>query len=444
MKKILITISSLLLFSAVLVQAGRIVYNSKLVNEPALAYNNSYILDLGSSESPSGEIDYLSMQAVYSSATISTVSLLDGKVSTGTLTVNSVATLSSAAASSYLTISSTNGIRGMYLTYNGLRITEGSDWYWNYYSTNVAVSIKNAINTMFTNVVASTGGGSIVFATQTVMGTFGNNYKFASQLPAKISTVAFSGGRDSCYVGVNGVYLQNGIDWTALATASATARAISNAFMANTSISSLITSTWTSGGVVFATSTVGLNTKYSLTSSNPVAISTSNGGKLYGGLATAISTNTSSFFKNSHGLTNGLQVLFTGATPPSNLANQTTYYAIAVDVDHFKLASTLAKATTTVPTAIVISTQATWGDNTYTFAPLALSNTSITLNWQASNDGANWSNMAIEGVIVSTTTDDNTMWDFENLNCRYIKLNVTGITSGGLNLVVTGRGKNSN
>lgn len=329
MRRFFIMLSVLLTAGAA--QAARAVYTNAFVNETGLAYGVTYDLDL-----VTNGIDAISMQAVYSAANIAAVTFTDGGVSTGSITVTSTNSLSSA------------------------------------------------------------------------------------------------------FITINDVTLNQGVDWTATTTASGTAKAISDAIMANSSLSAIIRSTWTSGGIVYATATaVGLNA-YKLYAYPPASLTRSKS-TFTGGSASAIGTASSKINATAHGLTTALPVLYTktAGTSPGQLSAGTTYYAIPIDANSFKLSDTSTGAVAGSP-VISIATQTAAGGGSFTLTPTPIAG-SYSFKWQESNDGTNFSDVAVSSVTYAAS--GNTIWDFGTVNFKWLRLKALTGTGGGLNLQVIGIGK---
>jgi hypothetical protein len=174
-------LAGVLLVAAITICRAMVVkYNTTLVNEPGLAYNNTYPLALNTVG-----IDYLSFTAITSSVTFTAQTFTDGQASTGTITVSS---------------SPTAGIKGELFCINSICIQDGGGWAHDPggTSSSTAWNIKNAINAdsrLSQIVIASvTFGQSIVFTTATAVGI---NYAVYSSSQAALtiggSTVTVTG-----------------------------------------------------------------------------------------------------------------------------------------------------------------------------------------------------------------------------------------------------------
>jgi hypothetical protein len=233
--------------------------------------------------------------------------------------------------------------------------------------------------------------------------------------------------------------LDEGNQWTAVATATGTAKALSDAIIANACTSDIVTSTWTAAGIVYATSTiVGTSTTYALFSSTPAAI-TRSAATMTGGSASDISVANDTITEVSHTLTLALPVLFTktAGTVPTGLTENTTYYAIPTTTSSlFKLSNTSTGAVAGV--TVNITATATAGGGTFVLTPLTFAGTP-SFKWQYSNDNANWFDVSTDSFTWSSA--GNTGWNFGDIIYRYLRLKFTAGTAGGLNLKVTGNGK---
>lgn len=437
------------------VLASRIVLRGLVANEAGLAYSTAYVIDTSSFNAP-GAIDKMSAQLSIGSVTFSALTLTDGRASTGTLTVNGSTLTAGRAASNFLTVKSTNGLTNSFITFNGNVLREGFDWFAAPTASNTAISIKNMFNLQFGYLIASSTGGvnvsTVVYTTSTVFGYAYNNYTLSSSTPAAlaVTSATFFNGLDPARVGVAGNWLTYGIDWSTATTSSGTAKNISDAFMANTTIAALIRSTWSSTGVVIATSVgQGLAVNYSLRSTDRLDISTQSAGYMTGGSSTSVNTTIGGFSVASHGLTHGLAVLFSTTStnvPPGTLTSGVTYYVQLIDANNFLLATTLARATGTIPVPINISSQNAAGGDTFAITPLPIGG-GQGARWEYSNDGNNW--FVMNPVTVSSITSalalsTSTAWDFDNVNYRYYRFNVTASSQGATNIQLTVNGKSLN
>lgn len=218
------------------------------------------------------------------------------------------------------------------------------------------------------------------------------------------------------------------VSYTPVATATGTAKAISTAIMANSSLNTLIVSTHTSS-VVYATAAAVGAVAYSVSSSSGAALTPSSS-YMIGGLATDVDLGANTITESAHGFPTGLRALFatTSGTAPTGLTTGTTYWTIRATDNTYQLAtsSTLALA----GTAIDITAQT--GSGVFAVTPLTISAGSAGFKWQASNDGSNFTDLSVASVTYSAA--GNSIWDFGSYNYRWLRIVFVAPTSGGIAL----------
>ena len=439
--KYLLATCALVLASVGLARA-RVIYSQNLVNETGLAYNNTYSLDMGTSVLSHSNVDSLSMQAVYSSATISAVTFTDGAKSTGTITVSSFSALVGAQGTNTIRVANNSSLTGVSFFLNGIQFLAGDLWSVGGSSAVTAGNIAAAINGFApasTLVSASTTSAGVVTMTCVSSGTACNAITLTTSKSSALAVggAKFSGGKDHAFLVIDGITLTQGTDFTAATSNANTATNIKNAIIANSTLNALLAVS-TASSVVYATSTaIGANTCYGWFSSTSSALSVSNNA-LYGGADSAVSVSTDKVTKTNHNFTTGLQVVLqkSAGTAPTGLATGTTYYAIRNDANNFQLASSLTNA----QAGIAVNVTAITGGGTFTLTPLAIAGTP-SFKWQESNDNSNWNDISVSSVTMTSLAPAATTWDFGNVNYRYIRLNVVAPTQGAITLVVTGIGK---
>ena len=79
------------------------------------------------------------------------------------------------------------------------------------------------------------------------------------------------------------------------------------------------------------------------------------------------------------------------------------------------------------------------GAGSFTVTPLAFAAGSAGFKWQGSNDNSNFSDLAVSSITYSSP--DNQLWDMGEYNYRYIRVNFTGPTTGGIDLDVIMNGR---
>lgn len=330
---------------------------------------------------------------------------------------------------------------------------QGVNWFQNAFSSNTAISIAQAIDVTST-FVASTVTTTSVLIQPAITGSSGNSFTLVSStgaLPA--GTANFIGGQDAASFTIQGITKVANIDW-AVGTSSVTAStAIVSAINADPFLSTIIVATTSvtcpnNCGVVFATSTaLGIN-NWSLNSSATAALLVSSN-QFVGGSTTSVTTSNNSLFLPAHGLATGTPILLTttAGTPPGTLAAATTYYAVVLDANDVKLATTSALATATPPVTVGISSQTANGGGSFRLSPLAIVGV-LQLSWAASDDDIHFNTLTLPtNVTVSSVTflptaaANSTYWDFGQLNARYLELIIGGPTAGAYSLTVTPYGK---
>lgn len=332
-----------------------------------------------------------------------------------------------------------SAIKNAYIVANGVTLKQG----WNWYVRNTAAATATSIATVLDRVagINASAAGNVVYATATASGLTPNSYTLVSSSSGYISvlTPTFTGGRANAVVTINGYSVTQGTDWTAVATTTGTAQAITNAINAKTGLNSIVTATRSSSAVNLASNGVGTATTYMLTAT-PSAL-TASGVTMIGGLNSGITLNSPTISITNHGLATGLAVLYsTGTVAISGLTNGTTYYAHKVDANSIKLST--SKSNSITGPYITIASTSTTGPHTYTLTPLAITGTPGFF-WEVSNNNVDYNPINISSVTFSSPyTAASTQWDFGTVPQKYLRLNVTAPTTGGLNLKVLLNGSN--
>jgi hypothetical protein len=428
---------------AVGVWATSIVYSKYVVNEPALAYSKTYQVDLLTAGKNGRSIDAFAATTAYSSATIANVTFADGGVSTNTLTVADNTGLLGVSATDQITITSTAPLKNMVLFVNGIRLRAFYDWKVGVDTGTTAGNLAKTMNRL--PGIAASASGAVVFATATTVGAAANSFTITKNAATglTIASANFTGGVDNASVTINGKKLTVGIDisTTTLDTSSGTAKAISTAIMGNSALSAIIQSTWTAGGVVSTTSTAAGVNAFTATANPPTHL-VWGASTFQGGTAPAWALNGTKITVTNHSLSTGLPILYTtGTLAIGGLTNTTTYFAILYDANTFGLATTSTGAV--AGSAIVLTSTSTAGPHTYTLAALPITGT-FGFKWQFSDDANTWFDFAVSSVtFASPYTAATTSWDFGPVSHRYIRVNESAGTAGGLNVQIAGTGKNT-
>jgi hypothetical protein len=146
------------------------------------------------------------------------------------------------------------------------------------------------------------------------------------------------------------------------------------------------------------------------------------------GTATKVSVSGNTATIASHGFVTGMKfALTTGTTLPAGLS-ATNYYAVVIDANTIKFATSLANAVAASPTVVDITD---YGVGTHTITPTALG--SVVVKLQASNDGTNFTD--ITNMTVTIAAAGNQVWDLGSPGYRYVRILHTP-SAGVINLSV--------
>lgn len=268
------------------------VYSAYIFNGIITTPTN-VILNLNTTPNAAG-INYLSAQAVYSQAAPAAASFNDGRAATGSFTVSSNVGLSSASAvdqitvaptsqilaisaTDYLIVTSTIGLAGSVVTYNGNPLTEGIQWSVVPTTTGTATNITAAINKF--NGVSALRTGSTVNLTALPAGVAGNSKTLsASAGNITVGGAFFAGGANNqlatAYIRAHGVKLMQGSSWQVTDTSSGTATSIASVLNHINGIKANAV-----GSVVFSTATTygTAGNAMDLFSSNPTFLTVATG-----------------------------------------------------------------------------------------------------------------------------------------------------------------------
>lgn len=425
-----------LLALAMFARASVIVYNQNLVNETALAYNNTYPIDL-----VKNGILAFSAQAVYSSGTIPSATFKDGSQAVGSFTVSDYTSLTAARAVNHITVASNSGLTRATIVLPGYVFQNGLDWATGNTSTNTAASIASALAKV--PYLAVSRSGNVVYATTTANGSNYNSVSLKTSVPGNlvVATPYFTGGRDNATVSINGIPLLQGRNFTAATSNAATASSLVSGINASSALSQYLTASPSGSSAALTSKLNGAAYNFFLQSSTPTAIAAS-GARMTAGTTPQFSKG-SAVFSAANSLTKALAVLYTGSPAIGGLTSGATYYAVPLSATSFELAKYSTSAVAGVDLVVVTSTNTQLSANTYTLTPLAISGTP-SFKWQVSNDGTSWDDLAVSSVTVSSYSQPpaTTVWSFGFIGLRFIRLNVIAPTTGGLALRVAVIGTN--
>lgn len=374
-----------------------------------------------------------SAQAVYSDGTPSSHTITDGIKSTATISVTGA--FVSTQASLTINVSSTSGVSGDSVVLNGVRFLEGTEWAVQSSTPLTAANLAAHIDAHPD--FAAYAIGSTVTVRYATVGLSGNGLSATTTDSTNLglSASTFSGGVGRYTVTINGQTLTEGIDFLGNATYSTTtAVAIKNAINANATLAAQVLASTQSAtsGVVYIVALVSGSLGYYAESST-TGFTVAN---FTAGFAPELDTATDIFTKTNHGLTTGLQVLFSTVSNSSlgGLTNQTTYYAIKLNENQYALATT----STTAAAGTKIDLTSQLGNGSYGILPRALSAAGNTgFFWSVSNDNTNFTALStVSFSSVTYTAAGNSVWDFGSFNYKYLRVNFTGPTRGGIALTI--------
>lgn len=380
--------------------------------------------------------DRFSAQAVYSDGTPATHSIASGGRASATITIgNNPSGLIGTQASLTINVISSASVAGDSVVLNGVVFTEGSHW-------NASVSSSTSAANLAAHIDAhpdfvATSLGSTVTVKYASYGVSGNG------LPAtttdatnlKLSAATFTGGINQYSIFINGTELKEGTAFNANSSSATTGHNIVVAINANASINTQVIASSSSAtpGIVTVKAIAPGYSNYNIGSSTTGFLTS---GGFPGGPTSDVDLANDLINKTNHGLTTGLKVLLvtTAGTIPTGLTTGTTYFAIKLNENQYALATT----STTAVAGTKIDLTGVTDNSTTDVRPLALSLAgSNGFFWQASNDNTNFSSLStVTFSSVTYSAAGNSVWDFAEFDYKYLRVNFTGPTSGGIALSV--------
>ncbi len=416
--------------------AGPGAYSGYLVNEPGLAYSNTYLLDMAQYNARE-----VSLAAIFSTVTYTSPTVSDGHESSGTITVVDYASLSAAAATIQVTVTTNNfGATLPTLTFWNCAVKMGQDYSRGATRNITAANLATAIHSCNSNISAA-ATANVVYATATA-GSYANSYAFTSNNSSvTVSAARMSGGRDNAVLTINGTALTQGTNYSAVTSSAVTAGNLATAIAANTTLAATLSVSSNSGsayGVIVLTSKFnGTAYNYAINSSTPTALTVKDGSLLIGGTNSGFTLGSKKITASAAGMTLGLPFLYAIGTNPAigGLTTGTTYYAVPAGGTNFFFAkySSSAVAGLSADYATVTSTNSGTTQHAYTLAPLGWAAGSASYILQTSNDNATWATAPSTGTVTITTTAFSSplATNFGALGYRYLRLNFTGPSGGG-------------
>ncbi len=381
--------------------------------------------------------DRFSAQAVYADGTPSTHTIASGGRASATITIGSNPSgLIGAQASLTINIKSTATISGKTLTLNGILFTADTDFTATGVSTITAASnLKDRIDA-HPDFVATVAGATVTVKYVTY-GASGNGLPAVTSSASNfgLSAATFSGGVNQYSIFINGIELREGTAFNANASSATTSHNIVVAINALTTINTQViaSSSSVTPGIVTVKAIAPGYSNYNIGSTTTGFLTS---GGLPGGPTSDVDLTNDLINKTSHGFTTGLKVLLvtTAGTAPTGLTTGTTYFAIKLNENQYALATT----STTAAAGTKIDITGVTDNATTDARPLALATLAGNgFYWQASNDNSNFSSLStVTYSSVTYSTAGNAVWDFGEFPYKYLRVNFTGPTSGGIALSV--------
>lgn len=345
------------------------------------------------------------------------------------------------------------------ITLNGTDYVAGSHWRVGYTSTNTAQSIALALSSD-TNVTATASSNTVTILSVSSGVAFNGytlnvaTFALASATGALVlgNTGYFVNGMDAAVFRINGWPFICDRDWFVGTTASGTAASLSDAIMGNHRVNTLVSSTWSTVGITYATSTlinkndymIFSSTNFALTLSSIAYLSVDSGaavGFFSSGTASSISTATY-YITTPSTFSLALGLLYTkeAGTNPTGLVPGTTYFATNVSGRTFQLAVTATSAVTGIPVAI--SSASPQGTSRFTLTPMPFQGPA-SVRFQVSNNHKTWFDIGGTSITltVPTLTSATTFYDFGTVGARYVRVIQSTPTAGGTVLKVDVNGK---
>lgn len=311
-----------------------------------------------------------------------------------------------------------------------------------------ALTYDNTYDYYMDSMVAKRASAVMAYSIATVpTNTFTDGRLATGSITVAVTTTLRSGGD---YVSVGGFKFRSGLKnvigdaagvydsfFAVTSTLAGTAANLAYVINRHPGLSDVISAV-TSTARIDLTSKLPDGVAYALTSTSGTKLSLSSSTML-GGILSAIDGDEDTFTSDSHGLTTGIGVVYNTSTALgaiSGLTNGETYYVIKVDADRYQLAA--SKSDATAGTAIDISYTPSTTNHSYELSPIVWGTSTASAKWRQSNDGSNFYDIpSISGVsMTSSTVSTVTGWDFEWFNFRWLRLDVTGPATGGINMKV--------
>lgn len=388
------------------------------INRSAQGINFTQSIDVSKYET-------LAVQAVYADGTPAGHTITSGIKESGTITVvSNSSALISTQASVQINVVSTTGALGDAVTLNGIVFTEGQHWSVAASTSLAAVNLKTIIDAHPD--FAATSAGSTVTVRYVTVGSSGNGLPATTTDSTNLSLSAstFGSGINRHYVTINGTTLTEGVDFVADSSSRTTAGNLTTAINSSLSATLSASSGTTSSVITLTALEPGILKYYIVSSTSGFLVSNFSPGS-----ASEVTLSNDTFSQVNHGLTTGLSVVFStvAASTIGGLTNQTTYYAIKLNEDQYKLATT---TTTAVAGTAIDLTSVPTTNASFTVTPSSLVVGVASFKWQASNDNSNFADLSVSSVTYSAA--GTTLWDMGTFAYKYLRMSFLGPTRGGI------------
>lgn len=386
-------------------------------------YLQTVLTALDTAETQSTVIDIgslpirLSIQTNVDNVTSSAQGFIDGVRATSTFTITNYVTMNHAKATGTYTVVDYTALAGKTITVNGIVLTEGVHWTAAVDNDTTATSIASAITTATgTTLTTAAAVSAVVTVTANSFGTAGNSITTTTNGSPNLTVqqATLSGGLNYATVTVGSTTLTTATDFNAVTSNNQTATNLAAAIDALSGVNSTATNAvvTVNNDVV---GTVGNSVATSVVGSGVTAAHTT----LLGGINSDINDSTEVITITAHGFITAEKVHFdvdTGSAP-TGLTDNTNYYVIKLTANTFQLAAT--KDDAEAGTYIDLTGNPVGGGDFDLTPSTAAYNYAV----DESNDNVNWGSV---NIIDTSGTGSTVFFDELPTPCsRYLRITVT-------------------
>lgn len=401
-----------------------------------------------------------SIQVIYATASPVADQFTSGAKAAINFTVSDWRQIQGRASSATVTVFSTGtNLSGFSITINGKEYLEGRDWSKGITSTASALALGTTLHAHTDYDAAVTSNVITLVAAAT--GSYANSFTLTTSSSPRLwvtrtlnadnnpSSAPWTNGRNPGYIFIAGRTLTEGTSFFASISSAVTAIAVHNAIRDDVYLSQIIKSTPattspTNRGAIYTTATLnGIEFMYPMSVSTGFAMS----GPYMNSMSTPCNVSLSSDIirQTNHGYNTGLALLYsttsiTGGADSNptigaigGLTAKTTYFAIKVNNDEYKLAPTAVAASSGGAADLTSLPETAFAFNVVPipFTANTSAGSALGAKWQYSNDGSNWidysgSSITSTGLQVSGTT----AWDFGEYGYRFLRFSYTAPVFG--------------